>query len=613
VRRLTPLMVAFAVLLVLVAWREATRGSTRSLVEEAGLRPLAVEPFKADDVEKIEVTAPGGDKPLYTLEKENGAWRAVGAFRAPASSAAATKLVDVLSKAQGEFRSDDRAALEEFDLTHEREVGVNVIGKGGKTLAHVGVGASSMSRGAFVRNLASDDTKALAVADDLRGALGLARTYGKHEPAKPDVGHFHEKEFPQSPIAKPKQAEFVAPGRTVVFTLERKDEKDAAGEWKLAKGGPDAPLKKDGIVTAMNSLTGQFHPTGLVDPAKKAELGFDAPKYRTSFTGEDGVEHVVLGATDAAAEHWYVRIEAKQEPEVLYEASESDFHRLFPTGSSLLELPKPEPGKDGPTRLVVEKKDRPTIEITRKGTKPTDDWTLVAPKWPLEPRQNSLRSLGSSLPSVRISDYVDDQQMAEADTTVRFGSAGTPDAELAVLRFGAKASAGKDRLATLSSKPGHVYVAAENSIDRVAPEPLTLFETKILHEWRKDEVTAVRTKEWALVKDDAGWSIQEGDKKTAADTAAVEKWLDRVLAMNVTGIPTEPTDFKAVPVTLERKDGAPYEIALSKTKDGRPAAVLAGGFLVTLEGEPDLVPDRTSFEKKSPPETPAPSKPDDNK
>lgn len=611
---LTPLAAAFTVLAALVVWREATRGSSKSLSEEAALKPLQVRPFTVDDVSKVEVTAPGGDKPAYTLAHENKSWRVHGAFTAPAAGAKMVELLNSLGKVEGEFRSDDKAALEQFDLTPLRSVRVRVLDGEGKELAHLAIGRTSGSRGAFVSDLASgaDESKAYALTADVRGLFGLSHTSaGDHEPDKPEPSAFYEKEFPQFALDKAKHVQFDAPGRVVAFDMVKKDDKDTKGEWKLASGGPDAPVKKEGVESALKSFGGGLRPSGLVDPAKKKDVGLESPKYRLAVTNDDGTTRVVVGTSDDEAKHFYVHLDVTQDPDVVYEASEYDFHQMFPSGGTLFDLPKIETGKDGPTRVVVEKKGRDTIEVTRKGTKPADDWTLASPKWPLDAKQSSLRSLGSSLPSIRVSDYVDDVKAPEADVTVRFGAADAPDDKLQTLVIGGKSPSGKDRLAVLPGKPGHVFVVAENGIDRVAPELLSLFETKVLHGWSRDDVTAARVADGPAVTHggDDTWKVETGADRANADKSAVESWLDKLLALEWTGVNAAAKDEKFVAVTVERKDGAPVTIDLGPAADGRRTLKI-GEFRGTVSDAPGLVPDAAALTLKA---VEAPKKDDEKK
>jgi hypothetical protein len=604
-KEITPLAVAFTVLAGLVAWRETTRGTTRTLSDEAALTPLAVREFTEGDAMRIELTAPGASAPAYTLTRQDKSWRVVSDFTAPASGANITKLLDMLAKAEGEFRSDDKAALEQFDLSPAKAVGLRVLDKDGKDLAHVAVGRSSGARGAFVKNLAegADESRAFSLTADLRGALGLSRTSaGDREPDKPQAGFFHEKEFPQFKLEKANRVEFVAPGRSVVFEKSKKGPKDADASWKLALGGLDAPVKQDGIERAIASLGGGIHPMALVDPAKKKELGFDTPGYRIAVTSEDGTTRAAVGTSDAECEHWYVRLDATQDPDVLFEASEYEFHQMFPAGAATFDLPKLDVQKSPPTRVVVEHTGRDSVEITRRGTKPADDWTLVSPAWPLTARQQALRGLGQAVTTVHFTDYIDPPATSDApEATIRFGATGVPDDPSRSLAVFGKAPGGKDRLVTFGS-PARWFVIAENTLDRLVPEPLSLVEPKVLHGWQRDEITAVRVgtdKVFAIVRDGEGWALDDTGTKTPADTKSVEAWLDRLLSVSVTGaLPGLLADFEFQPMTIERGDGAPIEVGVSVTSDGKRVVVL-GAQIFTVDDKDDLEPDRAALAVKT--------------
>lgn len=616
--RLTPLAVAFVALGALVVWRESTRGGVRNLAEEADLRAFAARTFTSDDVSKIEVTAPGGDAPEFSLVREDKGWRALGAFKAPASGGAVTKLLDALAKAEGEFRSDDKAALEQFGLSKAKAVGVRVLDKDGKELVHLAVGATANQRGAFVRDLAdgADDSKAYSIASDVRGLLGLPRTsVGAREPDRPAAAHFHDKEFPQLAVEKPTRVELSAPGRVVAFEKAATDAKEKPGEWKVAAGGPDAPFKKEVVDIVLKKLGGSFHPTGLVDPAKKKELGLDEPKYRLSVTTESGPPRVVVASTDAACEHFYVRLDAAQDPEVVYEANEYEFHQLFPTGSSMFELPKVEVGKDkdAPTRIVVERKGRETIEIQRGGTKPTDDWLLMRPAWPLATKQSALRGVSTQPGAVNVVDYVDDAQAPEPEVVVRYGASGVPDDQLKTISIGGKAPAGKDRLATLSAKPGRVFVVAENILERLAPEPLSLFETKILHDWKRDDVTAVRIAGGAEIVR-AGDEWKTGAEKAVAEISVAAAWLDALFTLEVKGVVPAGEGETFTSLVIERREGAPLALQIGPAADGK-RVVKIGEFRATVADMPGLLPDAASLLPKQvePPKTDEPKKDDEKK
>jgi hypothetical protein len=161
--------------------------------------------------------------------------------------------------------------------------------------------------------------------------------------------------------------------------------------------------------------------------------------------------------------------------------------------------------------------------------------------------------------------------------------------------IGGKSPAGKDRLATLPGKPGRTYVVAETILDRLAPEPLSLFETKIFHDWKKDDVTAVRVAGGAtVVKNDDAWTLDSTAEKPAADGAAVLSWIDKVLALDVTGVAAAGKDETFTKITVERREGALLAIEIGAAVDGK-RTVRIGEFRATVNDAAGLVPEPVSL------------------
>jgi hypothetical protein len=116
----------------------------------------------------------------------------------------------------------------------------------------------------------------------------------------------------------------------------------------------------------------------------------------------------------------------------------------------------------------------------------------------------------------------------------------------------------------------------------------------VLHDWRRDEVTAVRIgpdKALAIVKDGDGWAIEKGGERTKAAKAAVEAWLDRLLKVSVTGVLTGDADFESTPLTVEREGGDPVTFGVSVTGDGKRVVVLGGATIATVDDKDELLPD----------------------
>ncbi len=588
-RRIAPVVVAFVVLAALVAVKEA--GSTSGAVDRGDIVRLTPKNFTIADIASIEVTAPGGAAPAYTIEKTGDTWFVTKPFKAPASVGAVTDLAKALSEADGELRSDDAAQFAEFHVTADRATTVRVVGTDGKVLAHVAVGRTSGTKGAFVRLLGEGGAAgALSTTKDLRGLLGLPRTSaGDAPPATPEASHFHDKTFPSIDLTTAKRLDVIAPGRTASFQRgERGWEsvKDQNGNATLPAGA----LNAEGIQQILRTAGPEFRPAGLADPSDLAKLGLAEPKWTLAFTLDDGTVHRIFGSMGAEGGtdgdgKCYVRLDAKQGPDVVWECQAWEFERLFPKGSGLVSFESVPCPEKSLFRVILQPKDGPRIEVVRDGTKPADDWRVVSPAWGLAAKQQSLRNLTALVKNIRPIDWVDAADMGEVQATLRFGAKDGPDVSLTTVEIGGKGPTGKDRLARLPGAAG-VRVLADSTVDRLVVDPLTLFETKILHGWFEADITALRAERregdawvpaWALAKDGDAWKLTRGgstENGAAKDAkpAAVEAFIAKALAAEVKRLAGGDAAAPSMRLTFERLEGSPVVFAVSEPKDGKTVA-----------------------------------------
>ena len=62
----------------------------------------------------------------------------------------------------------------------------------------------------------------------------------------------------------------------------------------------------------------------------------------------------MVGEGDAAKDEWFVRLDAPQDPAVVYEATSFEFQQLFPVGSGLFTFEDLGVPEDQVTRVVLE-------------------------------------------------------------------------------------------------------------------------------------------------------------------------------------------------------------------------------------------------------------------
>jgi hypothetical protein len=590
-KRILPVAVLFAVLLALVIVRETSRARTDGGASDGtDFVPLAVAKFAVKDVAKVEVTAPGENEPEFVVERQGERWLVTKPFRAPAHVGNVEKLCDALASGDAELRADDAGSLRDLDLDADRSVAVRVTDASGKVLSHVAVGRNTGSRGAFVRLLAEGPaTRALETTTDLRGLLGLARSGGRDaEPERPEASHFRDREFPAVKLEDPRRVEVTAPGRRVV--LERKD-----GSWTAVEGGPGLPVNAQGVDRMIEKFGAQFRPKDLADPSDLAKLGLATPSHVVAVTLADGTTRRVFGGGDPAKDAWYVRLDAPQDPDVVWEATSFEFQQLFPVGSGLFTFDDTGVAEDRCTRFVLES-GATRVEMVRDGTKASDDWKLVAPDWPLVPRQGSLRSLVTLARGMKAVDWTDGAQLAAGEATIRLGPRDAPEADLASVRIGGRAPSGKDRLAVFSRHPDRVVVVADSTVDRLIVSPTSLFEPKVLHGWTDADVKAVRVDAqgaalpaFAVERKPDGWTLVQGEERRDANSDAVKSWIGALLGLE-TREPVASARPAEARITLEKSDGTSRTIELSASSDPDGRRTVTLGTLVFETDRRDLLP-----------------------
>jgi hypothetical protein len=299
-----------------------------------------------------------------------------------------------------------------------------------------------------------------------------------------------------------------------------------------------------------------------------------------------------------------LRLDSKQDPDIVYELTQWEFQRLFPAGSGLFKM-ESVPVKDEQLQRVVveqtgEKRGEPAvprIEVVRDGTKPSDDWRVVAPAWPLTARQQAIRGMTSLTKNVQPIDWVDAAELGPVEAVIRIGPKDAADDAMTTIEIGGKAPQGKDRLARLPGQQG-VRVIADSTVERLVVTPLSLFEPKLLHGWKADDVKSVKVEKLAdgssyvLERDGTTWKMVRGEEKKDADSQKVRDWLEKPFAAEVKEALAAPIT-PVTRITFERESGTPLVVSFAAPADGKTDIEIAGvAFRIERA---DLVPDETKF------------------
>ncbi len=530
------LAVLFVALLTAVIVKEASRPEAGSLSHQLPQQRLSAKPFKVEDVVRVVVSGPADAEPFTLVRTSAGdvaTWTVVEPFAAPAAAGVIDRLLTAVSEARGELRLEDAAALAKFDLSDRRATRVTFEDEAGGVLVEFALGKSSGQRGAFVRPLFEGVRDgAYAVTEDLRGVLGLTKTRpGDMVPQVPRAAHFHDLAMPPFAMQGALRVELTTPHWTVAF------EKRAA-DWLPVEGAPDAPLQSQGLKQLIGQLGGATSGTELVDPATASALGLDAPSYRVTVVGADGTRRVAVGVADRDADTYYMRLDVEEQTPAVYALTRYAFERLFPRGGSLFEFTPL--GADDLTRLEVQRVGG-DVAITRPG--PNDDWTIETPSWLLPPDSTQLRGLGASLRGVRAIDWYAGPVTFVAETTVSYGEKGTEADALNVMQIGQDAPGGNGKLARLPGSDA-IVVLATSAVDRLQPDPLTLFRGQPLDGVTANDITSVLVRkiavedgaksEWfQLSKSDDGWVLTDDTAGHPGAQIPIELWLSSVIDIEV--------------------------------------------------------------------------------
>ncbi len=610
-RHIVILSILFALLVAAVVKKEVSRPEAGALRDQVALRGLGSAPFTAADVLELEIRGPGLSD-SFRIQKDGDRWLVLDPFRAPASTGVVAKLIETLASARAEERLDDPAKLASFDLSDDRGVGVILRGASGD-LASVLVGRSSGQNGAFVRLRHSPELESVAyfVSRDLRSVLGLARTpAGESTPTAPQPETFYDMGVAPLALAGVERIELTSPRWHIVMAK-------TGPEWSVIQGAADLPLKPSGVQALLSQLGGGLQAKTLVDPARRADLGLDAAPYRVTAVLADGTRRSAVGAADRDSGTFFARLDVEQDPDVVYECAKYPWDRLFPTGGSIFDLPTLDVVDDGLGRILITS-PKGVLDLRRPDGRSQSDWTVHSPNWPLEPRNELLRSLPSLLRSLRPVDFVDGPAELETEITIAYGAHGVADDELRTIRVGAKPAAGSDRIAILPDNPSRLMALAGDSVERLIPDPLSLFETRLMDGWERDAITriavsAAGVEQFALVQGEREWTLVRDGVEGPSKGLRVTRFVDELLELEVTAIAASPSSA-GQSVTVERKEGEPLTFVVHDSDDGGLTLVL-GGHAFTVDGA-SFVPDAESLvgapAPESVPDEDAPGTPGDD-
>lgn len=608
------LVVLALVLVVLIALVVIKQGGQQqpSIIEQAGLVKLAPEGLDAAGVLKLELYQGGKPDQKVTLERENAdaPWRVTSHFNAPATADTVGEYLTALLGLQGEKRdeagSDERLA--KYELKDDQAFHVAAYKAGGDTPAyHVLVGKSEGMSTTFVRcagqsvvysestNLRRDAgvyqaseaptaskwlNKVITKVEEGKEITRLAFTL----PDKQLVFERRAKEQPETAAPETGTEQPAPEGNTAEIPASSEAETPAAAgadaskpveyEWVLASGGPGTPHKDanlQSILSRFKNLTAR----DVVDPAKKAEYGLDAPQYRTEITIDDGKTVVLEGARPNKTGNGYVRV-AGAEQEILYELDSYTFEQVFPKCGQLFDLPKFGDGLklEDLRRIVIGQTDGSRVVVEKiDGT-----WKVIEPAVDLKTQDTTLSTLASTLLSWTAADY--------ADTTTDVGPFGQTVTITAGDQTRSFSVAGDsksiDGMYARIGDAGPVLVMSRTDTKKLLLTPRDVYQLTVLNLVEADVAKLrlrVGEKTLALEKVDETWQTTVDGETRTIETGTVSSLVTRVATFQADDLRLDAAQLEGAPYAafeITMKDGAAHTLAFGAEQDGEHLMMASG-------------------------------------
>src|SRR5215471_17028027 len=344
-KRLLPLLVILIALGVLAILFKRPPVPTQ-LAEEVGLERLVPQTLHTNSITGLELYRGAQPQESVQLRQRDGVWVVTSRFDTPGNSTKIQQFLTQLSTLQGELRADSTALLGDFQLTDEQALHLKVYTDSpDKPALHLLAGKGSGGNG-FVRR--AGEGRVYQVNVHVQSLAGL--TSGTAEQAlsaKPWLD-LRIQNVPKEQVAA---VELLSPTHELRFTTQpaaAAGSTDAsptsaappAPVWKLMAPELAYSVKSDaveGLVTTLRTLQGD----DVVDPAKAAEYGLDAPPYRAILTvqpsGQEARQAAILIGNEVPEKSGsrYARL---GETGPVYIVPQWSVQRLFPTLGTLLDL-----------------------------------------------------------------------------------------------------------------------------------------------------------------------------------------------------------------------------------------------------------------------------------
>jgi len=245
-KKLRPLLILLAVLIV-IAIIQKRQPTVANLTNEAGLTPLLPASLQIDDIQGVDLQQGSNSQDIVKLRRKGTAWYAGNYFDAPVQMSKTNHLLRVLTRLQGELRSDKAKYLKSFQLesgqAHHLWIYTNTFDKPSFQLL---IGKRQHNNG-FVR--VEDDTRVYSVSLDLFDVLGLQADNFDQPPATKvwldlQIQNIPDHQITSFELRTPdRRWKFSRPLPAPSSTLQSSSRDNNQGEWLLSDPPSGFPTK----------------------------------------------------------------------------------------------------------------------------------------------------------------------------------------------------------------------------------------------------------------------------------------------------------------------------------------------------------------------------------
>ncbi len=317
----------YALLIVLVALivvSYALKGLDRATRSPESLSELQIE-FDSDRVARIDVYKQDyPDSGLHFARHESG-WVVVNAYSSPAKEEEIEKLITDLKEVKGTVRGESADLYEDFDITDERALQIELFDSDDSKLLHLYVGKGSAGRECFVR-LAG--LPVVYLADE----NFISRFAAWNAPPEKKLPTDRWLQLSLCDIDRNAMTSFkIGKGKmNYEFALVEEPSEDTLTPpikaWKQISPEKGMKLEESKIKNLSSSLAG-IRASDVVDPSERSKYGLDKPDYILwASDDQENTAQIDFGNKLEDDDDRYAAVKGR---ESVYKINKSTFERFF--------------------------------------------------------------------------------------------------------------------------------------------------------------------------------------------------------------------------------------------------------------------------------------------